>query len=131
MAGNNYNDPLAYGDYHGRAPTTEEEPTDGSERGMIGDTFRRLRGRYQSQQPQGQYHQDVSAPYSAVGWLGWTDKILSSPNTKAQVSLSHINPTHTKASPQTLPLFVQPTDPMEDQGPLTDLVPAFSIGYMG
>ncbi|KAI9695732.1 MAG: hypothetical protein M1836_006098 [Candelina mexicana] len=44
MARNDREDPLAYGDLH------EGGPEDGNERGIIGDTFRRLRGRHSQQQ---------------------------------------------------------------------------------
>ncbi len=57
MAHNDYNDPLAYGDL------PEYGPEDGSERGIIGDTFRRLRGRHpQQQQP---YNTGAGANYQS------------------------------------------------------------------
>ena len=47
-------DPMAYGDYHGPPPANPEDPEDfgegtEGERGMIGDTYRKFRGKYQSQ----------------------------------------------------------------------------------
>ena len=47
-------DAMAYGDYHGRPPANPEEGHDISEgadgeRGIIGDTYRKIRGKYQAQ----------------------------------------------------------------------------------
>ena len=49
MAGEQREDPLAYGNYHqGRpAEADEDEEYEGGERGIVGDTFRKLRGKYQ------------------------------------------------------------------------------------
>lgn len=50
MAENNQDEALAYGDYHSNTQRTEEDENyEGGERGIIGDTYRKLRGRYQSQ----------------------------------------------------------------------------------
>lgn len=48
MAGDQRGDPLAYGDYH--AGYEEGEDHEEGERGMIGDTYRKLRSRYKPQQ---------------------------------------------------------------------------------
>ena len=52
MAGNDRDDPLAYGDFHERGPQAggEDEDYEGGERGIIGDTYRKIRSKYQ--QPQ-------------------------------------------------------------------------------
>lgn len=58
---NGEDDPLAYGDYHGSAPDPAEvhpegEDFDGGaegERGIIGDTYRKYRTKYQPTQQQG------------------------------------------------------------------------------
>lgn len=53
MAGENREDPLAYGDYHagqGVEGNAGEEDYQGGERGLIGDTYRKLRSKYQPQQ---------------------------------------------------------------------------------
>ena len=47
MAGNSREDPLAYGDYH--------DGDQDSDRGIVGDTFQRLRDRYLPQQPASGY----------------------------------------------------------------------------
>ena len=53
MAGNDRQDPLAYGEYHERGPSgqEEEEEYEGGERGIIGDTYRKYRSKYQQSQP--------------------------------------------------------------------------------
>ena len=48
MAGENREDPLAYGDYH--PDNGAEEDYQGGERGLIGDTYRKLRSKYQPPQ---------------------------------------------------------------------------------
>lgn len=63
MAANERDDPLAYGDYHERGPQEGgDEDYEGGERGIIGDTYRKFRSKYQqpqsasgssSQQPSG------------------------------------------------------------------------------
>ncbi|KAI4177512.1 MAG: hypothetical protein LQ343_000494 [Gyalolechia ehrenbergii] len=48
-------DPMAYGDYHERpGPDYGEGEYDGGERGFIGDTYRKFRGRYTGQASPGQ-----------------------------------------------------------------------------
>ncbi|KAI4137927.1 MAG: hypothetical protein L6R39_007041 [Caloplaca ligustica] len=50
MAGEYREDPLAYGDYHERPPAGDEEGEyEGGERGLLGDTYRKIRGRYSGQ----------------------------------------------------------------------------------
>ncbi|KAI4128680.1 MAG: hypothetical protein LQ338_002626 [Usnochroma carphineum] len=54
MAGDSREDPLAYGEYHERPQTGDEEGEyEGGERGLIGDTYRKLRGKYSGQGPSG------------------------------------------------------------------------------
>ena len=53
-------DALAYGEYHGRGPATEEENYQGGDRGIIGDTYRRWRDRHQPQPMQNQNYGAVS-----------------------------------------------------------------------
>lgn len=66
MAGNNREDPLAYGNYHPSGqPGEEDENYESGERGIIGDTYRKIRGRYQSQ-PQS----SSQPPGSGSGLLG-------------------------------------------------------------
>lgn len=48
MARSDRDDPLAYGDYHARGEADEEY--EGGERGLVGDTYRRLRSKYRPQQ---------------------------------------------------------------------------------
>ena len=54
MAGDNREDPLAYGDYHPGGQQVEghaeRENYEGGERGLLGDTYRMLRSRYKPQQ---------------------------------------------------------------------------------
>lgn len=51
MAGNGREDPLAYGDYHGRGSHDQgEDLSEGAERGFIGDTFRKYKSVYQQSQ---------------------------------------------------------------------------------
>lgn len=51
MAGEDRDDPLAYGDFHERGPQEGgDEDYEGGERGIIGDTYRKIRDKYQ--QPQ-------------------------------------------------------------------------------
>lgn len=51
MAGENREDPLAYGDYHqGGEGNPADENYQGGERGLIGDTYRKLRNKYQPPQ---------------------------------------------------------------------------------
>lgn len=49
MAGEQRQDPLAYGDFHQGRPAEEQEggEYEGGERGIVGDTFRKLRNKYQ------------------------------------------------------------------------------------
>ena len=52
MAGDNREDHLAYGDYYERPQRGEDEEEyegEGGERGLIGDTYRKFRGKYSSQ----------------------------------------------------------------------------------
>lgn len=53
MAGDNRADPLAYGEYHERPQDANQEDEyedgEGGERGLIGDTYRKIRGRYSGQ----------------------------------------------------------------------------------
>lgn len=50
MSGNNRENPLAYGDYRPNERQGEEDENyEGGERGIIGDTYRKFRGKYQSQ----------------------------------------------------------------------------------
>ena len=53
MAGEHREDPLAYGDFHqGRpAEANDDEEYEGGERGIIGDTFRKVRDKYQKPSP--------------------------------------------------------------------------------
>ena len=58
MAGNDGEDPLAYGEYHERRSLGQEdgeyegsEGGEGGERGIIGDTYRKYRNKYQQSQP--------------------------------------------------------------------------------
>lgn len=73
MAGNNGQDPLAYGDYHPHIQQGgQDQDEEGGERGFIGDTFRRLRGRpqYQQQdpnQPQGYSQSNPPPPGASTG----------------------------------------------------------------
>ena len=48
MARSDRDDPLAYGDYHERGEAENEYA--GGERGLVGDTYRRLRSKYRPQQ---------------------------------------------------------------------------------
>lgn len=50
MAGNDRDDPLAYGDYHERGSSAEGDEYEGGERGIIGDTYRKYRDKYQPSQ---------------------------------------------------------------------------------
>lgn len=51
MAGNDRDDSLAYGEYHERKPQESgDEEYEGGERGFIGDTFRKVRSKYQQSQ---------------------------------------------------------------------------------
>lgn len=54
MAGDNREDPLAYGDYHSGQQQedgyAEGDDYEGGERGLVGDTYRKLRSRYRPQQ---------------------------------------------------------------------------------
>ena len=51
MAQSDRDDPLAYGDYHDRGFEGEEdEGYEGDERGLVGDTYRRIRSKYRPQQ---------------------------------------------------------------------------------
>jgi hypothetical protein len=61
MSGHYREEDLAYGDYHERGQEGEGE-YEGGERGLIGDTFRKLRGRMQQPplQPYGQPSYAVS-----------------------------------------------------------------------
>lgn len=52
MAGNQRDDPLAYGQFHERNTQGDDENYDGADRGIIGDTFRRFVGG-QSSTPDG------------------------------------------------------------------------------
>ncbi|KAL9024924.1 MAG: hypothetical protein Q9196_006156 [Gyalolechia fulgens] len=55
MAGEHNEDPMAYGDYHERPePDDGEGEYEGGERGFIGDTYRKFRGRYTGQASPGQ-----------------------------------------------------------------------------
>ncbi|KAL8688709.1 MAG: hypothetical protein Q9218_005443, partial [Villophora microphyllina] len=50
MAEDNREDPLAYGEYHERPQDGEEQESyDGADRGLIGDTYRKFRGRHTGQ----------------------------------------------------------------------------------
>lgn len=61
MASEQREDPLAYGDYHDqRSGENVDDPAEG-ERGFVGDTFRRLRGRYQGQTGSDSGHDPNSA----------------------------------------------------------------------
>jgi hypothetical protein len=62
MAGHYKEDDLAYGDDHERGQGGEDED-EGGERGIIGDTFRKIRGRMQPppQQHYGQPSYSVSS----------------------------------------------------------------------
>ena len=53
MAGEQREDPLAYGSFHHGKPADaeENEEYEGAERGIVGDTFRKLRGKYQRPAP--------------------------------------------------------------------------------
>ncbi|KAL8724283.1 MAG: hypothetical protein Q9181_006897 [Wetmoreana brouardii] len=54
MAQDYKEDPLAYGDYNERRQNGEgEDEYEGGDRGLIGDTYRKLRGRYAGQGPTG------------------------------------------------------------------------------
>lgn len=53
-------DALAYGEYPGRGPVDEDETYQGGDRGIIGDTYRRWRGRHQPQPMQNQNYGAVS-----------------------------------------------------------------------
>ena len=48
MARSDRDDPLAYGDYHERGEAENEYA--GGERGLVGDTYRRLRSKYRPHQ---------------------------------------------------------------------------------
>ncbi|KAL8767625.1 MAG: hypothetical protein Q9194_005928 [Teloschistes cf. exilis] len=54
MAGDYREDPLAYGEYHDRPPNEGEEEYEGGDRGLIGDTYRKIRGRYAGRGTSGQ-----------------------------------------------------------------------------
>lgn len=58
-------DQLAYGEYHGTVAADEDEAYQGGDRGIIGDTYRRWRGRHQPQPMQNQNYGAVS-PFPAV-----------------------------------------------------------------
>ncbi len=86
MAGSDGEDPLAYGDYHEKGPSNDDEAYDGAERGIIGDSFRRLRGRYQSHQPQDQYYQGVSYACEECHQMEKSiDEVRFSPNTRIRM----------------------------------------------
>lgn len=54
MAEDYRQDPLAYGEYHERRQSGEEQDDyEGGDRGLIGDTYRKFRGRYSGQGSQG------------------------------------------------------------------------------
>ncbi|KAL8658980.1 MAG: hypothetical protein Q9202_007340 [Teloschistes flavicans] len=54
MAEDYREDPLAYGEYHDKPRNGEEEEYEGTDRGLIGDTYRKFRGRYAGQGAPGQ-----------------------------------------------------------------------------
>lgn len=50
MPSNDREDPMAYGEYHERGPPGQEgDEYEGGERGIIGDTYRKYRNKYQQQ----------------------------------------------------------------------------------
>lgn len=71
MAGDNREDPLAYGDYHpGRQQAGENADGDdyeGGERGLLGDTYRKLRSRYKPQQQDTDPLPSQSSSHSGAG----------------------------------------------------------------
>ncbi|KAL8946216.1 MAG: hypothetical protein Q9222_007361 [Ikaeria aurantiellina] len=68
MAGENREDPLAYGDFHERPEAGDEnDDYEGGERGFIGDTFRKFRGRYAGQGAPGTYPPPNGGPEQPSG----------------------------------------------------------------
>lgn len=77
MSGDNREDPLAYGDFHPDRQRAEEyeegDGYEGGERGLIGDTYRKLRSRYNPQQqdpnalPSQSSSQSGAGPQSSSG----------------------------------------------------------------
>ena len=63
MAPSDRDDPLAYGDYHNRGVEGEDDEYEGGERGLVGDTYQRIRSKYRPQQSgmSGQAGQPVPA----------------------------------------------------------------------
>ena len=71
MAQEGKEDPLAYGEYHDQRQGESEGDFQEGERGFVGDTFRRLRGRYHGQSDTGsshdQSHGQASQPLAPNG----------------------------------------------------------------
>lgn len=123
-------DALAYGEYHGRGPTDEEETYQGEDRGIIGDTYRRWRDRHQPQPMQNQVYGAVSRTPAICTNRPAADPVsfwLCSPTATPRIPPSPTSPTLITTILRTL--LTHPTDRMEVRGRRLGSRPVFLTSY--